>query len=314
MRKKINCWIITEGIAGTENQCLGVAEALGVEPEVKRIMLRQPWLSLSPYLAIEQPWSFSPRIEEPWPDLLIASGRKSIAASRYIKKKSGGKTFTVQIQDPRISQDNFDLIAVPEHDPTRGENVIVTRAAPNRITDQKLEDAHQQFGTFKGIKKPRVAVLIGGNSKDYTLTSNITKKLILRLQHLDAGLMITASRRTGVENTEMLKAAFEDTEHYIWNGTSENPYFGLLAWADYILVTADSASMLSEACTTGKPVYMIAMDKNRPNKEGRIDKLHQTLKKSGCLRDFEGQLAHWEYARLNDSEMVADEIRKRMGL
>ena len=100
--KNITCWVVTEGLAGTENQCLGVAEALGIVPEVKRIELRQPWKSLSPYLGFEQNWSFSPALTGPWPDLLLASGRKSIAASRYIKKASGGKTFTVQIQDPRI--------------------------------------------------------------------------------------------------------------------------------------------------------------------------------------------------------------------
>ncbi len=314
MSKKINCWIVTEGIAGTENQCLGVAEALGIEATIHRVGLKQPWKALSPYLGFEQSGTFESKFEGPWPDLLIASGRKSIAASRYIKKASGGKTFTVQIQDPRISPKNFDLVAVPEHDPTRGGNVLVTKAAPNRITQEKLNKAHDDFAAFGQIKSPRVAVLIGGNSKDYKLTPAITQKLVDQLLKVNAGLMITASRRTGVENEEILRAAFENTDHYIWGGVSDNPYFGLLAWADTIIVTADSASMLSEACTTGKPVYMIAMDKNAPQKVGRIDKLHQTLKKSGCLRDFEGQLAHWDYARLNDSELVANEIRKRMAL
>jgi mitochondrial fission protein ELM1 len=106
-------WIITEGLAGTENQCLGVAEALGVTPEIKRVSLKQPWKLLSPYLGFEKAASFAPPLCGPWPDLLIASGRKSIAASRYIKKASGGKTFTVQIQDPRISLAHFDLVAVP---------------------------------------------------------------------------------------------------------------------------------------------------------------------------------------------------------
>src|SRR5262245_41653904 len=127
---KITCWIVTEGLAGTENQCLGVAEALGIMPEIKRIRLRQPWKSFSPFLGFEQNMTFSPPLQPPWPDLLLASGRKSIAASRYIKKASGGRTFTVQIQDPRISPSYFDLVAVPEHDPARGENVIVTAASP----------------------------------------------------------------------------------------------------------------------------------------------------------------------------------------
>lgn len=304
------CWIVTEGIAGTENQCLGVAEALGMEADVKRIKLNQPWTALSPYLGFEQRNTFAPALEAPWPDLLISSGRKSIAAARYIKKQSGGKTFTVQIQDPRVSPKNFDLVAVPAHDPARGENVIVTTAAPNRLSAEKLEGARKEFSKFESLPGPRIAVLIGGTSKAYTMTEEITRKLVDQLGEIEGRLMITASRRTGEANTTILHDAFDNTEHYLWDGTEPNPYFGFLAWADIILVTADSASMLSEACSTGKPVYMIPLDGGHP----RIDKLHENLRKSGCLRVFDGSLDTWTYEPLNDAALIADEIRKRMNL
>ena len=313
LSKKISCWVVTEGLAGTENQCLGVAEALGVTPEIKRIELRQPWKSLSPYLGFECAASFSPALRGPWPDLLIASGRKSIAAARYIKRKSGGKTFTVQIQDPRIDPSAFDLVAVPAHDPTRGENVIVTISAPNRITDAKLKDAKEEWrALFEPLKAPRVGVLIGGSSKAYSLTPAITRKLCTQLQTLDARLMITASRRTGAENEAILKDALQD--HYFWDGTGENPYFGIMAWADFILVSADSASMLSEACSTGKPAYIISLEPKGGKVHPRIDKMHENLRQSGCLRDFDGRLEPWTPTALRDADLVADEIRKRMNL
>ncbi|MEZ5815229.1 MAG: mitochondrial fission ELM1 family protein [Alphaproteobacteria bacterium] len=308
--KKITCWIVTEGIAGTENQCLGVAEALGIDADVRRVTLRQPWKSLSPYLGFECGGSFSPALSGPWPDLLIASGRKSIAASRYIKKASGGKSFTVQIQDPRVSPKHFDLVAVPKHDPARGGNVVVTMAAPNRITKEKLDAARHEFAAFEKLAGPRIAVLIGGTSKAYTMSREIMRKLVLRLGHVEGSLMITASRRTGEENSKILHEAFDGTDHYLWDGNGPNPYFGMLAWADIILATADSASMLSEACTTGKPVYMIPLEGGHP----RIDKLHENLKQSGYLRDFEGTLEPWDYEPLNDAGFVADEIRKRLNI
>lgn len=91
-------------MAGTENQCLGVAEALGVSAEVKRITLHQPWKSFSPWLGFEHAGIFEPALSPPWPDLVIASGRKSIATSRYIRKASNGKTFTVQgLRTPPVS-------------------------------------------------------------------------------------------------------------------------------------------------------------------------------------------------------------------
>ncbi len=304
----LNCWIITEGIAGTENQCLGVAEALGIKPTVKRIHLREPWKSFSPYLGIEQFWTFDPTLELPFPDLLIASGRKSIAASRYIKKISAGKTFTVQIQDPRVPPEQFDLVALPAHDPTRGDNVIVTTATPNRITPERLSQAKKDFPEFKKIKKPRVAVLIGGNSKAHTLTTDTMKKLAKDLKNLDAGLMITTSRRTGEENKKILQETLKDTDAHIWDGSGKNPYFGFLAWADTILVTADSASMLSESSTTGKPVYMIEMQGG----SARLDRLHKNFKKTEAVRIFEGKLESWDYEPLNDAQKVADAIRQHL--
>ncbi len=308
--RELICWVVTEGIAGTENQCLGVAEALGITPEIKRISLRQPWKSLSPYLGCETARTFIPRLERPWPDLLIASGRKSIAAARYIKKASRGRTFTVQIQDPRVSPSQFDLVAVPEHDPTRGPNVIVTAASPNRITPEKLAEAKQRFSAFESLKSPRVAVLIGGDSKAHTLTPRIMIGLAQKLNGLDAGLMITTSRRTGEKNTAVLREILDDGKSaFFWDGTGDNPYFGMLAWADYIIVTADSASMLSDAGTTGKPVYMVPLEGGAP----RLDALHDNLKKRGVLRDFTGTLEHWTYEPLRDSQGVAGAIREKMG-
>jgi uncharacterized protein len=308
------CWIVTEGMAGTENQCLGVADALGLEPVVKRIRLQQPWKTLSPFLGHEQYWSFRPRLEGPWPDLLLTSGRKAIAAARYIKKASDNKTFTVQIQDPRISTRYFDMVAVPEHDPARGENVTLTTAAPNRVTPDRLQEAKKHFEhLFSPISRPRVAVLIGGNSKAYEITEEVMRNFCAALKGLDkngAGLMVTASRRTGKGNQKILHDALQDTNAFTWDGQGENPYFGFLAWADYILVTADSVSMISEASATGKPVYMVPL----PGGTERFRRFHGGLLQKGIIRLFEGNLEEWRYNPLNDAEIIADAIRKRLNI
>jgi mitochondrial fission protein ELM1 len=302
------CWIISEGIAGTENQCLGVAEALGVTPRVIRIELNQPWKTLSPYLGLESAASFKNMPLPPWPDLLIASGRKSIAAARFIKRASAGRTFVVQIQDPRYRRNDFDMIVVPAHDPARGPNVVVTTASPNRVTPARLEAAREQFAFLESLPRPRVAVLIGGNSKAHRITPAIMEKLCADLKTLGAGLMITASRRTGPKNLHILKDQFSgDRNAYLWDGTGENPYFGLLAWADTLLVTSDSVSMLSEAATTGKPVYMVPLEGGAR----RLDAFHQTLKDKGIMRVFDGQLEHWVYPPLRDAQLVAEAIKAR---
>jgi len=306
-------WIVTEGMAGTENQCLGVAEALNITPEIKKVTLKQPWKTLSPWLGFECAATFSPRLEPPWPDLLIASGRKSIAAARYIKKQSGGKTFTIQIQDPRISPENFDLVAVPEHDPTRGDNVIITRATPNRITAKSLEKAKEEFSPlFEKLHAPRIAVLIGGSTKKYRVTSSDVGHLIDLLRPMVGhySLMITASRRTGEENLARLRHELSLSDVFFWDGTGENPYLGMLSHADAILVTNDSTSMISDAATTGKPVYILPFVKATPRQQALID----NLEKHRAIRPFSGKIDHWAYTPLNDSAQIAAHIREKSGL
>ncbi|MGH1455583.1 MAG: mitochondrial fission ELM1 family protein [Alphaproteobacteria bacterium] len=298
-------WVITEGIAGTENQCIGVADALNVGYEVRKVRLRQPWKTLSPYLGLERSFTFEPTPRPPWPDILITSGRKSIAAARYIKKKNP-ETFSVHIQDPKISASHFDLVAVPEHDRLRGDNVIVTSGAPNKLTQDVLNHAKSEFD-FSSLPSPLVAVLIGGDSNAYSMSESITAKLADDLARINGSLLITCSRRTGKKNEALLRKKLDNSSNFFWNGSGVNPYFGILAWADYILVTADSASMISESCTTGKPTFMIPLEGGGK----RINAFHENLISSRCLRVFDGHIENYDYLPLNDSQIVANEIKKR---
>ena len=306
--KNTICWIITEGMIGTQNQCVGVANALGLTPVIKQISLRQPWKKLSPWLGFETAYSFTPSLNPPWPDLLIASGRKSVAASRYIKKQSNGNTFTVQIQDPKTNPQHFDLVAVPQHDSLRGDNVIVTDGAPNKITDQILQDAKKQFAPmFQSMAGPRIAVLIGGNSRTHTRTTEIVEKFCDLLSKLAARLMMTASRRTGQENLDLINQELTSADNFIWDGTGDNPYLGMLAWADYIIVTSDSVSMLSDAATTGKPVYVI----NLEGSSTRFERFHSHFQNIDISRPFDGNLKSWDYEPINDAQKIAQRISEK---
>ena len=113
------CWVVTEGHIGTENQCIGVCNAMGITPEIKRIKLRQPWQLLSPSFRMFRSLSISSKgdsLKAPFPDLVIASGRKAVIAALHIRKASKGKTMIVFLQDPGISPHYFDLVCVPFHD------------------------------------------------------------------------------------------------------------------------------------------------------------------------------------------------------
>ncbi len=313
--KDLSCWIVTEGMAGTENQCIGVANALGVTSQIFKSGLKQPWATFSPWLGLETRTTFDINFIPPWPDILITSGRKAIAAARYIKKQSAGKTFTVHLQDPRVNPNQFDLVAVPYHDPTRGENVIVTDTAPNKITDQALLEAKNDFKQFAQYTSPVISVLIGGKSKAYEMTQNTVSDLISKLQNIqkehNATLLITASRRTGEESRALLNQAFPNNKQtFFWDGEGDNPYIAFLGYADYILVTADSVSMVSDALSTGTPTYIIPLEGGAR----RIDLFHRHIIDQGYARKFEGKIEEYAYNPVCASDQIAQDIHKKLGM
>ena len=317
------CWVLSDGKAGNENPCLGLAEAVGLAITVKRVQPRAPWSRLPPQLwfaPFKAPGPGSDPLAPPWPDLLIAAGRQSVALSIAIKRASDGRCFTVQLLDPRVDPANFDLVVAPKHDRLEGANVIATRGALNRVTPERLADAAREFEvTVAALPSPRVAVLIGGASKRHRMSAAeaaaIGDRLAAFARASGAGLMVTASRRTGDENTAVLRAKLGDVGALFWDGAGANPYFGYLALADAIVVTSDSIAMTSEACATGKPVFVIEL----AGGSAKFERFHDALAEAGCTRPFTDAVAidgleSWRYTALGETASVAGEVRRRLGI
>ena len=96
---------------------------------------------------------------------------------------------------------------------------------------------------------------------------------------------------------------------WFWDGTGPNPYLGMLALARHIVVTEDSVSMISEAISTGKPVYVAEM----AGGSRRLARFHASLREGGIVRPFDGRLAQWRYEPVNETPRIAAEVLWRMG-
>ena len=188
------------------SQVAGLGQAIGLPFELKTVNPRAPWRWLPGHwaarLGVLASLDSNDGIHPPWPDLLITCGRRSVAAAIAIKNASGGRTFTVHIQDPRVPPTCFDMVVPPEHDRLRGANVFPTRGALHKLTREALAHAAERFtDAFKAVRKPFVAVLIGGKSRSYDLTAARMRELAMQLKELaaqrGAGLVVTTSRRTG---------------------------------------------------------------------------------------------------------------------
>ena len=309
-----NTWIIVEEkLTGTKNQCLAVSLQLGIEnPRIINAELKFPWKQISPYILPDCSFMFKKNnLFEPYPNLIIAAGRKSIAIARYIKKESP-KTFVCFLQNPKTNNHNFDLIAAPEHDDIHGSNIISTLGTPNLIADKLIEEESNIYvDKVNNLSDNKIAFIIGGNSKTHKMTESITNKIcddIISLSN-NYGVMITTSRRTGNKNNKIIKDRLSNIENiFLWDGENENPYFSFLYHADYIVVTNDSASMISEAASTGKPVYLYPLEGGSK----KFNRLYSNFKNSGAVRDFSKNIEKFNYPKLNDAKTISDEIKKKL--
>ncbi len=313
------CWCLTDGRPGMENQAVGLAELMGLAPAVKRVILKTPWRIASPHITAFKRFAFSEKgdpVEAPWPDILIATGRPSILPSLYVKGQSAGRTFTVQLQDPVSFRGRFDRIVAPAHDGLSGANVIVMEGALHRISPQKLAaEAPRWAEAFAAIPHPRCAVLLGGANSRYIFGEAEMRGLAGQLKALTAqgyGLLITGSRRTGESNLAILREALDGSSAFISDGGGDNPYFGMLAHADAFVVTCDSVNMITEACSTGKPVHVVRLPSpgRRTGERDKFARFQRTLEKSGRIRFYKGQLETWDYEPLREMERIANLIQQ----
>ncbi len=300
------------------NQALGLAERLNLTPIRKTVKPVKPWVWLPSGwwpMPLRALGPGSDAIEPPWPHLLISCGRRSVPYSLYVGGQAGKDCFRVHIQDPLCSLRHFDLVAAPEHDGISGDNVMQTLGAPHRVTRQVLTDAAARApDELTELRRPLLCVLIGGDSRTHKLPPELMVRIAKQLRSLmdreGIGLAVTPSRRTGAENQAILAEALTGTDAYIWDFQGDNPYFAMLGLADYIIVTSDSVSMVSEAMSTGKPVYVIDLEGGSK----RFDAFHNVARARGYCRPFDGELAHWQSPTLDETGRIAAEVARRMGL
>lgn len=309
----LKVWVVSDGRAGIENQALGLAEALGRRAPIilttKRVQLRTPWSWLPPGF-VPAPRNAltigSSDIQPPWPDIFIGCGRASIPFALGVKDWSGGKTFVVQLQDPRVNPREFDVVVPPIHDGLEGANVLPIVGACHRVTPEKIDQAVLDFpGALEDMPSPRFAVLIGGKSKRNDISAKRAREIadtLVAVQRETGGtLLATLSRRTGDAARMQLRTWLAPHCAVFYEGEGPNPYFAMLGAADHIFVTADSVNMATEAAATAKPVHILPVD----GRGGKLDRFHQSLARRGCARPFRGRLETWSYPPLLETDRVA---------
>ncbi|GGJ98425.1 mitochondrial fission ELM1 family protein [Luteimonas terricola] len=307
---------LSDGRAGNARQAHALAAALAPAPGGLVLVPKAPWRWLAPRRLPGDRGAFGPEfaalLAAP-PALAVGCGRQAALATRILR---GRGARVVQLLDPRLPTQHWNLVVAPEHDGLRGGNVISLVGSLHPVDDAWLARARDAFPDIANLPTPRIAVLVGGPSAHAGFGVADFEALMAAAEGMAAraggSLLVTASRRTPEAVRAALRARPRRVPTLAWVDAADgaNPYAGLLAWADRIACTADSVNMLSEACATAAPVFVQHPGAMR----GRPRRFIDALLARDRIRPLDAAALPFEVQPLRETTRVAAEVRARLGL
>jgi len=309
---ELKALLLTQGMHGMVSQVEGLAKALSLSYKHQKIELKSFWNLIPPKISpisenlVKNKFVCDCKV-------IISCGRKSVIPSIALKKRLGSQIFNIHVQDPKVSFEHFDLIVSPEHDRLKGENIINTTGAIHYLTKKEINDNSKYLGIEKDKRKELVAFIIGGPNKYYNYSEKQIHELFNKVKTLFTPdkfkIIVIPSYRTPENILKIAFNTFSNNNHVV-KDIDKKAYLSALAISNYIVVTCDSTSMISEAAMTGKPVYIAMMKSFKPT--GRFKKFYSQLKDLGITRELEDRVESWSYNSLNEVNRIAPIVKAKM--
>lgn len=253
------------GSKGGDNaQVLRAADAMGLDYELRRIVLRREFETAKPRVRatinhIDR--AASDDMSPPWPDLVITIGRRPAMVALWIKAQTNGACRIALFNAPKGNGDLFDLIVVPAYYRIADDPRTCRIDLPLMAVDPlKIKAAHLQFSeTIGRMPRPIDVLLLGGGTGMMRLDSDTARTIVDAVHATQTGggsLYISTSRRTDPRIADALEPLLRPADKiYRWTpDAADNPYLGLLAHGDRFTVTGDSISMIVEVARLGRPL------------------------------------------------------------
>ncbi|MBB2168715.1 hypothetical protein HLH36_10165 [Gluconacetobacter aggeris] len=303
--------VVAEDLAGMRSQAFGLAARAGLDPFFCPVRARGLWGRVpaawwpAPLRAIEP-------LDAGAAGLVFSVGGTGGAVGAALRDRARR---VVQIQNPRMRLDRFDLVVANRHDEISGPNVLLSRTALHGISPERLAAARAEWQPrLAHLPRPLVAVLLGGSNGRFRLDEAVAARLARQLADMmradGVGVAVTPSRRTGDDVCRIVREALSPLGGWVWDMQGDNPYLGLLACADAVVVTQDSVSMVSEAVAGRAPVMVVDL----PGRSRRIGLFLRELAAAGRIRRFAGRMEAWPVTPLDDTIAVAEAMRRKLHL
>lgn len=308
-------WVLSDGRPGHFQQSKGLVMALqrraALNVQWVELSLRGSWSRRLLRLLLNlthQPLSLAvlglfyrlPPLPSKSPQLIISAGGDTAMVNIALARLYGARNaFMGSARGLQGRHFSALLTIEPQRDPV---NNIVLDLAPTPVDREHLaregQALRQRLGLAPGQKL--LTVLIGGEGAGYHWTVEDWRALALDLSDVarreDLLLLVTTSRRTGVAGEKALSAALagERVAEAVWYGREPQAVMAAyLGAADYVVCTADSMSMNTEAVAAGKPLLVATPKRAEPDKA--FSEALQRFSAAGRLAvvPAEGLAEHW---------------------
>ena len=238
------------------------------------------------------------------PDIVISAG-SVLAPVNYLVSRQNLARSLVVMRPSVLSTRRFDLVVMPQHDrPAQRKNIVVIHGAVNPVDGEYLKQQAvsltKEISSLAGLSGCSIGILIGGDNKGFSLTEELSRQVFGQIkqaaQELGADILLTTSRRTPAKIEELIGEEFAKYEPCKAMIIANKKNFasavgGILGLSRFVVVSPESISMISEAASSGKYVFVF-------NAEG-LGKRH---------RRFLGILAQHKHIYLVEPRELAAEL------
>ncbi len=266
-------WTLTDGAPGNDAQVAALVDALGWSAEPRRVSLGAraalPLMTGGAHVRTLRGTADEAGLSAPWPDLVVAAGRRVAPVARWIRAQARGRTRIVAL-GPKVAT------------PAEAVDLAVTpRAAgffphPHRLETERPLVARPRISAVWreriGAIPGRRLVLVFGSGSDALGIDRDGAEGLGRLvsesaASLGCSVIVSASRHA---RPDLLEACLHGLGRValVHRETSEQrpeerPWGALLDGGDLFVLIGLGETTLAELVETGKPVFLA------PRRDGR---------------------------------------------
>ena len=275
--------ILSDKRAGHENQSIAFAKLLHAEFDILHVEFKNRFFKLLSYvfdfIHVYVNYLFTCRDIKNKYDFIVSTGSSTYYANKTLSRKNSSKSIVLML--PKGYRLDFDYIFAQSHDnPPKQKNIIDIPANFSLTLPKNI---------YKTDKKS-IGIIIGGDNSLFKMNKETIKKLLdfISQKFDDYDIAITTSPRTPKE-IEILIESYDFEYKVIFSKNRVNPIGDFLALCEYVFITIDSTSMISEAISFGNSyVEIVPLDEKTDNK---FYKLAESLQGEGYLHMFDGKIS-----------------------